>query len=188
MLWGATRDRGFSTVRITHKGEVYKLLQTVTHPSLWMIVKLSDIEESPILTTQDLPVKVNPALIHGLIGVFVDDLLKTVRIEHHQDGLHIHQQSYTKELTTAAPEHFGQTPAVPPDPANHEHNQKIHYGQQVLGGLLWLSTRTRPDLSYAVSTAASVLTKALTELDQRLSRHTLRKPKSCSPWLPPRQR
>eukprot|EP00971_Amphidinium_carterae_P287320 5703624-Amphidinium_carterae.1 len=68
MLWGATRDRGFSTVRITHKGGVYKLLQTVTHPSLWMIVKLSDIEEVPTLTTQDLPIKVNPALVHGLIG------------------------------------------------------------------------------------------------------------------------
>eukprot|EP00971_Amphidinium_carterae_P099324 1964908-Amphidinium_carterae.1 len=77
MLWGATRDRGFSTVRITHKGEVYKLLQTVTHPSLWMIVKLSDIEEVPTLTNQDLPIKVNPSLVHGLIGLFVDDLLKT---------------------------------------------------------------------------------------------------------------
>eukprot|EP00971_Amphidinium_carterae_P344016 6484124-Amphidinium_carterae.1 len=98
-----------------------------------MIVKLSDMEEVSTLTTQDLPIKVNPALVHGLIGVFVDDLLKTgthglltsvitrirklwkagdpdfltpqksllflgVRIEHHQDGLHIHQQSYTKEL------------------------------------------------------------------------------------------
>eukprot|EP00971_Amphidinium_carterae_P115158 2280911-Amphidinium_carterae.1 len=77
MLWGATRDKGFSNVRITHKGDVYKLLQTVTHPSLWMIVKLSDVEEVPVLTNQDLPIKVIPALVHGLIGVFVDDLLKT---------------------------------------------------------------------------------------------------------------
>eukprot|EP00971_Amphidinium_carterae_P213343 4234081-Amphidinium_carterae.1 len=77
MLWGATRDKGFTTARITHQGEIYRLLQTVTHPSLWTIVKLSDMEENPILTTQDLPVRVNPAHVHGLIGVFVDDLLKT---------------------------------------------------------------------------------------------------------------
>eukprot|EP00971_Amphidinium_carterae_P029414 579062-Amphidinium_carterae.2 len=32
----------------------------------------------------------------------------------------------------------------------------------------WVSTRTRPDLAYAVSTAASVLTLDLRELDQRL--------------------
>eukprot|EP00971_Amphidinium_carterae_P194177 3853269-Amphidinium_carterae.1 len=56
MLWGATRDKGFATVRIPYKGEVYSLLQTTTHPSLWMIVKLSDVDP---------------------IGVFVDDLLKT---------------------------------------------------------------------------------------------------------------
>eukprot|EP00971_Amphidinium_carterae_P149422 2962508-Amphidinium_carterae.1 len=71
--------------------------------------------------------------LHGLLGVFVDDLLKTgkkslisavttkirklwkasepeilsssksllflgVRIEHHTDGLYVHQQSYSKEL------------------------------------------------------------------------------------------
>eukprot|EP00971_Amphidinium_carterae_P068209 1350596-Amphidinium_carterae.1 len=137
------------------------------------------MEENPILTTQDLPVRVNPAQVHGLIGVFVDDLLKTgtqglmnsviakirklwkagdpefltpqksllflgVRIEQRPDSLHIHQQSHTRELlkkfgctkgirsrtTTAAPERFGQSPPVPPDPANPQHNQKIQYGQQ----------------------------------------------------------
>eukprot|EP00971_Amphidinium_carterae_P172762 3424941-Amphidinium_carterae.6 len=68
-----------------------------------------------------------------------------VRVEQNQDSLHIHQQSYTKELlkkfgytkgirsrtTTAAPKRFGQTPPVPPDPANQEHKHKIQYGQQV---------------------------------------------------------
>eukprot|EP00971_Amphidinium_carterae_P132675 2627663-Amphidinium_carterae.1 len=42
-----------------------------------MIVKLSDVDPTPLLTSQDLPIKANPALVHGLIGVFVDDLLKT---------------------------------------------------------------------------------------------------------------
>eukprot|EP00971_Amphidinium_carterae_P014119 278327-Amphidinium_carterae.1 len=67
MLWGATRSKGFATVRIPYKGEVYSLLQTTTHPSSWMIVKLTDIDPTPLLTSQDLPIKVNPTLIHGLI-------------------------------------------------------------------------------------------------------------------------
>eukprot|EP00971_Amphidinium_carterae_P092612 1834180-Amphidinium_carterae.1 len=42
-----------------------------------MIVKLSDIDPTPPLTSHDLPIKVNLALVNGLIGVLVDDLLKT---------------------------------------------------------------------------------------------------------------
>eukprot|EP00971_Amphidinium_carterae_P104160 2062740-Amphidinium_carterae.1 len=77
MLWGNTRDKGFTDVRIPYKGEIYQLLQTTTHPSLWMIVRKNDVRATPVLTDQDLPIKVDPTRIHGLIGVFVDDLLKT---------------------------------------------------------------------------------------------------------------
>ena len=45
-------------------------------------------------------------------------------------------------------------------------------GQRILGGLLWLSTRTRPDLACAVSMAAQVLTKDIHLLKVRL-RHLL---------------
>eukprot|EP00971_Amphidinium_carterae_P030559 600952-Amphidinium_carterae.1 len=57
MLWGKTRYKGFATVKIAHKGEVYSLLQTTTHPSLWMIVKFADIDHNPVHTSQDLPIK-----------------------------------------------------------------------------------------------------------------------------------
>eukprot|EP00971_Amphidinium_carterae_P134801 2671392-Amphidinium_carterae.4 len=104
---------------------------------------MADIEETPVLTSQDLPIRVNPSRVYGLIGVFVDDLLKIgaqgllnavitrirklwksgdpefltpqksllflgVRIEHHKDGLHIHQHSYTNELLKK----FGYTKGV----------------------------------------------------------------------------
>eukprot|EP00971_Amphidinium_carterae_P079468 1572420-Amphidinium_carterae.1 len=42
-----------------------------------MIVKFADIDHNPAHTSQDLPIKVNPTHVYGLIGVFVDDLLKT---------------------------------------------------------------------------------------------------------------
>eukprot|EP00971_Amphidinium_carterae_P243617 4838111-Amphidinium_carterae.1 len=79
MLWGLTRDKGFATLRIPHEGEVYQLLQAKTHPSLWMVVKMKDVMDNPSLTHQDLSIRVPPAKVYGLVGVFVDDLLKSGR-------------------------------------------------------------------------------------------------------------
>eukprot|EP00971_Amphidinium_carterae_P075294 1488084-Amphidinium_carterae.1 len=60
MLWGFTRDKGICQL-IPHGSEVYQLLQAKTHPSLWMVVKMNDIEPSPTLTHQDLPIQVPAA-------------------------------------------------------------------------------------------------------------------------------
>ena len=78
--------------------------------------------------------------------------------------------------TTAAPESFstkssGQRP-LKPDPENPQHQKQIKRAQQILGALLLLSARTRPDLSYAVAMAASVQTRDLRDLEVRL-RHLL---------------
>ena len=53
-----------------------------------------------------------------------------------------------------------------------QHQKQIKRAQQILGALLWLSARTRPDLSYTVSAATSVPKKDLRELEVRL-RHLL---------------
>ena len=78
--------------------------------------------------------------------------------------------------TTATPESFstkssGQPP-LKPDPEDPQHQKQIKRAQQILGALLWLSTRTPPDLSYAVAMAASVQTRDLRDLEVRL-RHLL---------------
>eukprot|EP00971_Amphidinium_carterae_P054406 1071945-Amphidinium_carterae.2 len=175
MLWGATRDKGFTAAR-----NAPHHLHSSTHPwSYCCGVFVDDLLKTDnqgllnavITRIRKLWKAGDPEFLTPQKSLF----FLGVRVEHHEDGLHIHQQSYTKELlkkfrytkgirsrtTIAAPERFGQTPPVPPDHANHEHNQKIQYGQQVLGG--------RFDLSYSVSTAAGVLTKDLTEFDQRLT-------------------
>ena len=78
--------------------------------------------------------------------------------------------------TTAASESFSTKcsgePPLKPDPENPQRQTQIKRAQQILGTLLWLSTRSRPDLSYAVSMAASVQTRDLRELEVRL-RHLL---------------
>ena len=98
-------------------------------------------------------------------------------------GLYLHQHFYADEFlkkhvgtygtrvrgTTAAPESFstkssGQPP-LKPDQEDPQHQKQIKRAQQILGAVLWLSTRTRPDLSYAVAMAASVQTRDLRDLE-----------------------
>ena len=105
-------------------------------------------------------------------------------------GLYLHEHFYADEFlkkhvgtfgtrvqgTTAAPESFttksSGEPPERPDPEDPQRQKQIKRAQQILGALLWINTRTRPDLSYAVSMAASVQTKDLRGLEVRL-RHPL---------------
>ena len=109
-----------------------------------------------------------------------------VKVEKLPDGLYVHQHFHVDELlrkhvgsygtrvrgTTAARESFTHTTQnhepQPPDPNNPQHRAQIKRAQQIIGALLRLSTSTRPDLSYAMSMAASVQTRDLKELDVRL--------------------
>ena len=56
--------------------------------------------------------------------------------------------------------------------SNSEHMEWVKRGQKILGALLWLSTRTRPDIACAVSLAAQSLWQDLGHLKVRL-RHLL---------------
>ena len=40
--------------------------------------------------------------------------------------------------------------SLPPDPTNSENQRGVETWQRIVGGLLWLSTRTRPDLAFAI--------------------------------------
>ena len=66
--------------------------------------------------------------------------------------------------TTGDAEHFKKEQPQPPDQANPEHLEWIKRGQRIIGALLWLSTRTRPDLACSVSLASQVLFKDLSSL------------------------
>ena len=101
-------------------------------------------------------------------------------------GLLLHQRAYTEALleeykdvtpqrkrtTTGEPEHFEKDEASPPDMTNPEHVEWVKRAQRISGALLWLSTRTRPDIACAVSLAAQSLWHNLDHLKIRL-RHLL---------------
>ena len=109
-----------------------------------------------------------------------------VSIRMTPEGLLLHQHHYTndllnehsshitarKRLTSGEPDRFKKDDPLPPDATNPDHQEWVKRGQRILGGFLWLSTRTRPDLAFAVSPAAQVLTKNLELLKVKL-RHIL---------------
>ena len=121
-------------------------------------------------------------------------------IQRSPSGLFLHQVQYAELLleehashipkrtrtTTGEAESFKeeQNPSQPPDLNNPEHLEWIKIGQRIIGALLWLSTRTRPDLSCAVSLASQSLFKDLKKLKDRL-RHLLQYLKSTKTWVFP---
>ena len=86
-------------------------------------------------------------------------------IQRSPSGLFLHQVQYAELLleehashipkrartTTGEAESFKEEQNPSPDQNNPEHLEWIKIGQRIIGALLWFSTRTRPDLSYAVS-------------------------------------
>ena len=77
--------------------------------------------------------------------------------QHHytQDLLHDHPSYITARRRSASgePDHFQRDPPLPPDPTNSEHQTWIKVGQRILGSYSGF-TRARPDLAFAVSSAA----------------------------------
>ena len=123
------------------------------------------------------PVFLTPGMEFSFLGITLE--LTTV-------GLLLHQKTYTEALleeyqdvtpkrqraTTGEPEHFDKDAKSPPDMTNPEHVEWVKRAQKILGALLWLSTRTRPDIACAVSLAAQSLWQDLDQLKIRL-RHLL---------------
>ena len=112
--------------------------------------------------------RVLPKDVLGLSGIYVDDFW------HHytNDLLNEHSSRVTARKRLTSGERLKKDDPLPPDATNPDHQEWAKRGQRILGGLLWLSTRTRPDLAFDVSSAAQVLTKDLELLKAKL-RHIL---------------
>ena len=67
----------------------------------------------------------------------------------------------TWEMSECKPSLLPGTPTTVELPVEEEQDpEDIHRAQKIAGSLIWLSTRTRPDITYAQSRISSMMTKA----------------------------
>ena len=67
----------------------------------------------------------------------------------------------TWEMTDCKPSLLPGIPTTVELPVEEEKDpEDVHRAQKIAGSLIWLSTRTRPDITYAQSRISSMMTKA----------------------------
>lgn len=93
------------------------------------------------------------------------------------DGWKLCQRGYTKDLLARYDITSGETvplPKLPDDDELEEYGpQDLRAAQSIVGELLWLSTRTRPDLCFAIGTLGRMVHKK-PKLVKELGLHVLR--------------
>ena len=89
-----------------------------------------------------------------------------IQVEQTTTGLEIHQQSYIDALIEKYPELEGSAsqpllkePEEPWTKDGQATLEKLRLGQKLVGEVLWVSNRTRPDIAYATSRLGQLLVK-----------------------------
>ena len=214
--WSAHRDLLLRQLAWEDNGRRYSLDACVADNNLWRIVSKAKPETTeahqtstdgaqtitpsePGRSTQQSPQDNQGVRLHGLLGVYVDDMLITAENEVQTKllqelrqlwstsdpeiadvgrplrfcGFNLHrltgggyllnQEDYVQDLLQKFPDVQG-TAEVPclkeedPEPENPDPVQ-LRRAQALAGALQWLTTRTRPDICFAVNQTAQLMSK-----------------------------
>ena len=147
-LWEESRDKTLTAFTFTLKGDTYSLRQSVYHLSLWFVVKapcLSRPQAVRLPDESDLPdLSAFGECTHvAAILVYVDDFLAAGPREVLQSLLN----QLLHVWKGSNPDFLGREPGLRPDQDPLEHAPIL----RLVGVLLWVSLRTRPDISWAVA-------------------------------------
>ncbi|OLQ01258.1 Copia protein [Symbiodinium microadriaticum] len=181
--WGRYRDAEFRAFRMTWRGKEYQLLQTKTDDALWLARAVQEGNVGPIegvlvVYVDDLAFFAPEGLAKAFISA-VQSRWKTsepawlgeepvtfcgIELTLQRTGYRMSQGAYIRELLhrydvkdqSAVP----MTKRVEPERAEALTVEEVREAQALTGALLWVSTRTRPDLSYVVSRCGQQATKA----------------------------
>ncbi|CAE7826010.1 RE1, partial [Symbiodinium sp. CCMP2456] len=181
--WGRYRDDEFTKFKLKWGQQEYSLFQTKSDSALWLARRssegfLSEICGILAVYVDDLaffgPVELCQAFIAEVQGHWKtsepERLGKEpvtfcgIELTLHSGGYRMSQRAYVQELlnrygvedSTSAPIAKWVEPEVGPPPSAEE----VREAQGITGALLWISTRTRPDLAYLVSRCGQQATKA----------------------------
>ncbi|CAE7239615.1 RE2 [Symbiodinium sp. CCMP2592] len=181
--WGNYRDQEFRSLRLSWEGGSCGLVQSKADESLWFIRMLADDEYGEVVGllvvyVDDLAVFSKVAICEAFIQA-VQEKWKTspptwfgeepitfcgVEIVLTGRGYRLAQTSYLKELlirygvegTATVPVTKWTEPELPA----HVELEDVRAAQGITGALLWIATRSRPDVSFAVSKMGQMATKA----------------------------
>ena len=180
--WGKYRDAEFAQFRLQWGKDSYCLVQTLSDDALWVARKITqagygDIEGLLVVYVDDL-LFLGPKGLGEAFVAAVQEKWKTstpewlsnkpltfcgMELSQHDNGYRMSQNAYARELLgrycieepTSTPITRWTEPEEGPPPAAED----IKEAQAITGALLWLSTRTRPDLAYVVSRCGQQATK-----------------------------
>ena len=180
--WGRYRDQEFCKFQLRWNDADYHLVQTLSDDALWLARKVTkmgygDIEGILVVYVDDLLFLAPKGLGEAFVRA-VQERWKTSTPEWLSDkpltfcGMELSQQgsgyrmcqtAYVRELLGRyGIEESASTPITrwtEPDLGSPPTAEEVKEAQAITGALLWLSTRTRPDLSYVVSRCGQQATK-----------------------------
>ncbi|CAE7560008.1 RE1 [Symbiodinium sp. CCMP2456] len=181
--WGRYRDEEFKKVRMTWQAREFQLIQTKSDDALWLLRAVDDgvmgpVEGVLIVYVDDLAVFAPKGLAEEFIKA-IQSRWKTsspewlgekavtfcgVELARFSTGYRMSQCAYIRELLNRYNvEERASVPIlkwVEPEPEDHPNLDEVREAQGLTGALLWVSTRTRPDLAYLVSRCGQQATKA----------------------------
>lgn len=187
-LWSDFRDLELSRIRIPYRGTWLRLNQLVSEPSMWRITPEESEDQlvGMLLTYVDDFLLTGEMEVIDLVARELRNKWETSKPElvDHQAGVRFlgtelwrspeglwfsTQINYTTDLLRR---NLGEEQSEwtikklpmakevsPPNVPGDVDIAKVRQAQRVVGELVWLSTRTRPDIGYAVSRMASLITK-----------------------------
>ena len=179
--WQVHRDSVLRDMLIDWEGQTFLLVQAQSDESLWIVRKKGGgpIAGTMVIYVDDLIVFAIRALASSILESikkvwelstpeWIGDtgLVKFCGMEicRFGSGYRINQQSYIAELL--AKYSVRDQAAVPltrwsePETLEQPSPEEVKSAQAVTGALLWLSTRSRPDIAYAVARMSQFATKA----------------------------
>ena len=180
--WGRYRDAEFTKFRLRWGEDEYHLVQTLSDDALWLARKATktgygNTEGILVVYVDDLAFLAPKGLGEAFVAA-VQERWKTstpewfserpltfcgMELSQHGHGYRMSQSAYVRELLGRyGIEESSSTPITrwtEPEVGSTPSADEIKEAQAITGALLWLSTRTRPDLAYVVSRCGQQATK-----------------------------
>ncbi|CAE7723639.1 RE1, partial [Symbiodinium pilosum] len=198
--WSSYKDSQLPNIQIQHGEEFFRLVRSKADQNLWHLKPASDLEAAPVALLGvyvDDMIGTGPRAILDSLFLAVQKTWETSRpqfasdkegilfcgLEIHDTGdrLHIHQRKYLLDLLNRYPDVRGgasQPGLKEPDdllPKNNEQPDlsRLRLAQKLAGELLWITTKTRPDLIYVTSRIGQYITRNV-EFAIQLAHNALR--------------